>query len=119
MTIIKSSKQLDAMAIYRMTKSPEIVTAKSLADGEIITVVTWCLYSDVNTKGEPIDLLSLEDEKGQVYAVQSDTFKNSFDDCLEIMQQAGMPEDAKLSIKKVTGIAKSGREYINCVLVGF
>ena len=117
MKILKSSKDLTPMEVYQMTKSPEITTAKNLADGEIITVQCWCFYSDVNSKGEPIELLSMMDENNQVYAVQSDTFKQSFEDCLDIQRECGIESSKPLTIKKITGTAKSGREYINCVLV--
>lgn len=117
MNIIKSSKNLDMMEMYQMTKSPEIVTVRKLADGEMITVVAWLFYTDDNSKGESIDLLSMKTDDGQVYVCQSDTFKSSFEDILLLKEQMGLPSDSPTTIKKISGTAKSGREYINCVLI--
>ena len=118
MAIIKSSEELNMLDAYKLTKSPEIMTVKQLADNEVITVSRWAFYTDKNSKGEPVDLLALETDAGEVYAAQSPTFIRSFEDILDIAADMNQPQ-VPVTIKKISGTAKSGREYINCVLVGF
>lgn len=114
MTIINKSKELTKMEQYALTKSPEIGTVSKLADGEIMKIEMWVSYQDVNSKGEQVDLLSFKTDAGDVYATQSQTFYNSFMDIVDLMDE-GQP--AGFTIKKISGTAKSGREYINCVLI--
>lgn len=114
MTIYNQSKEMSKMERYTLTKSPEISTVSKLADGEIMTVKMWIQYQDVNSKGETIDLLAFQTDTGEVYATQSQTFQNSFSDILDLFDDG---RTADFTIKKISGTAKSGRDYINCVLI--
>lgn len=118
MKIIKSNFETTPMDVYTMTKSPEIMTVSKLADGEVLEVHKWIFYEDINGKEETVSLLSFKDENERVYATQSDTFKGSFEEILDIIQNTGGADNSLFTIKKISGTAKSGREYINCVLIG-
>lgn len=118
MKIIKSNFETTPMDVYTMTKSPEIMTVSKLADGEVLEVHKWIFYEDINGKEETVSLLSFKDENDRVYATQSDTFKGSFEEILDIIQNTGGGDNTLFTIKKISGTAKSGREYINCVLIG-
>lgn len=118
MKIIKANFETSPMDVYTMTKSPEIMTVSELADGEVLEVHKWIFYEDINSKEETVSLLSFRDENDCVYATQSDTFKGSFEEILDIIQNTGGGDNTVLTIKKISGIAKSGRTYINCVLIG-
>lgn len=118
MKIIKANFETSPMDVYTMTKSPEIMTVSELADGEVLEVHKWIFYEDINSKEETVSLLSFRDENDCVYVTQSDTFKGSFEEILDIIQNTGGGDNTVLTIKKISGIAKSGRDYINCVLIG-
>lgn len=118
MNIIKSNFESTPMNMYAMTKSPEITSVSKLADGDVLEVRQWLFYEDLNSKDETVSLLSFQDENGAVYATQSDTFKSSFEEILDIIQSTGGDDKTAFTIKKISGTAKSGRDYINCVLIG-
>lgn len=117
MNVIRANFESNPMTMYAMTKSPEIISVSKLADGDVLEVHNWLFYDDLNSKEETVSLLSFQDENGCVYATQSDTFKGSFDEILDIIQDTGGNDRTVFTIKKISGTAKSGREYINCVLV--
>ena len=118
MNVIRSNFETNPMTMYAMTKSPEIISVSKLANGDVLEVHKWLFYDDLNSKDETVSLLSFQDENGCVYATQSDTFKGSFDEILDIILDTGGNDRTVFTIKKISGTAKSGREYINCVLVG-
>lgn len=118
MKIIKANFEPSPMDLYAMTKSPEITTVNKLADGEVMEVHNWIFYEDINSKEETVSLLSFRDENNCVYTAQSDTFKDSFEEILDIIQSTGGGNSTVFTIKKISGVAKSGRDYINCVLIG-
>lgn len=118
MNVIKANFESNPMTLYAMTKSPEIISVSKLADGDVLEVHRWMFYEDLNSKEEIVSLLSFQDENGSVYATQSDTFKGSFEEMLDIIQDSGGSDKTIFTIKKISGTAKSGRDYINCVLVG-
>ena len=118
MKIIKANFETSPMDVYTMTKSPEITSVSKLADDEVLEVHKWIFYEDINSKEETVSLLSFRDENDRVYATQSDTFKGSFEEILDIIQNTGSGDNTVFTIKKISGTAKSGRPYINCVLIG-
>lgn len=117
MNVIRANFESNPMTLYAMTKSPEIISVSKLADSDVLEVHKWLFYDDLNSKEETVNLLSFQDENGCVYATQSDTFKGSFDEILDIILDSGGNDRTVFTIKKISGTAKSGREYINCVLV--
>lgn len=117
MNVIKANFESNPMTMYTMTKSPEIISVNKVADGDMVDVHQWLFYEDLNSKDETVSLLSFRDENGHVYATQSDTFKGSFEEILDIIQTSGGDDKTVFTIKKISGTAKSGRDYINCVLI--
>ena len=111
MKILAQSKELTKEQIYLMTKSPSIIPVKNVEDNTHLTVVAFITYEDVNSQGETSELLSVLGTNNEVWACQSDTFKRSFNDLVEIMGTEGF------TIKKLSGTTKAGRPYVNCDLV--
>lgn len=109
-TILTSSREMTKIENYKMTMSPEINTLKDVADGTIIEVDAWLTFEETKEDGETVEILSILAKDGQTYSCQSITFKNSFADIDRIMSG-----DA-YSIKKISGVTKAGRPYIDCVL---
>ena len=111
MRIIEKSKELTKEQTYLLTKSPSVLPVKDIEDGSELTVVAFLTYEDVNSKGETSNILSIMGENNEVWACQSETFKRSFNDLVEIMGVDGF------TIKKLSGTTKAGRPYVNCDLV--
>lgn len=115
MNIVETSRELTPFEIYNMTLSPEAESMKN-ASGKALKVSAWLTYEDADKKtGETINILTISDGfTGRSYGAQSETFKRSFHDIIDIAKKSGMDE---IYIKVITGLTKAGREYINCVLI--
>lgn len=109
MNIIKATEGLTKRDIYGLTRSPEI---RKMSDnkGAIIDVVTFCLYQDVNGKGDEVTILSIGAKDGSVYATNSQTAIKEFEYILDLMD--GEP----FAVRVMTGTSKNGREYITVAL---
>lgn len=109
-----SSENFTKAELYRMTKSPSIVSVKAIPDGTTMTPIGWLTFDDENNKGEVSHMLSIigvgEDDQEVVWSCQSQTFKDNFMDLWELFK------GDNFKIKKLSGQTKAGREYVNCDL---
>lgn len=119
MTITKKSREFTKQEQYLMTKSPSILTVKSVPDLTELKVLGWLTFDDVDSKGKESEMLAvlgeqLDKESGELITVtwccQSATFKRSFFDLVEIFG------NEMFSIKKLSGITRSDKDYVNCDL---
>lgn len=110
----KSSESFTKAELYRMTKSPSIVSVKTVADGTTMTPIGWLTFDDENNKGEVSHMMSIigvgEDDQEVVWSCQSQTFKDNFMDLWELFK------GDNFKIKKLSGQTKAGHEYVNCDL---
>ena len=109
-----SSENFTKAELYRMTKSPSIVSVKAIPDGTTMTPIGWLTFDDENNKGEVSHMLSIigvgEDDQEVVWSCQSQTFKDNFMDLWELFK------GDTFKIKKLSGVTKAGLEYVNCDL---
>lgn len=109
-----SSENFTKAELYRMTKSPSIVSVKAVPDGTTMTPIGWLTFDDENNKGEVSHMLSIiglgEDDQEVVWSCQSQTFKDNFMDLWELFN------GDTFKIEKLSGETKAGREYVNCDL---
>lgn len=110
-----SNKELlnDPVFLYKMTRGKTSVSVNKLDDDQLdndFAVSAWLIYTDVNSKGEDVEILSVLTESGLVLAAQSKTFKESFFDIVDIVG------DRPYSIRVLSGTSKSGRRYMDCDL---
>ena len=115
MMIISMSKEdFTKVELYRMTKSPAIVSVKAVEDGETMEPRGWLTFEDEDSKGETSYMLSIigtgNDGQEVVWCCQSQTFKNNF------MDLWNMFDGAPFTLKKISGVSKAGREYVSCDL---
>lgn len=110
MTIIKASREFNKLEVYKMTQDQGAFAVKNVPDGTVLPVSGYLLYEDVNHKGENQELLSVLGEDGTVWTCQSATFKRS------LMQMADLFEDEPFSIKKMSGVTKANKDYVDCCL---
>lgn len=110
----KSSESFTKAEIYRMTKSPSIVSVKTVADDTTMSPIGWLTFDDENNKGEVSHMLSIigvgEDGQEVVWSCQSQTFKDNF------MDLWNMFDGEPFTLIKLSGKSKAGREYVNCDL---
>jgi len=105
--VLKASKELTKIENYKLTKSHSVKLIKDLTDGDTIKPDIWCLYAD---EDKDVEILSIMDVDGTVFACQSNTFKKSFFDIAEIFG------DDDFVIKKISGVTKAGRDFVDCDL---
>lgn len=111
MTITKISKELNKKEQYKMTKDAGIKKMKDYV-GSSIDVYAFCIYTDFNSKdNKEVEVLSVMDADGSVYATNSATFKKDFLDIADLM------EGEDFSIGVTSGTSKKGREFITCTLL--
>lgn len=110
MTIIKASREFNKVEVYKMTQDQCAVSVKYVPDGTILPVSGYLLYEDVDHRGDTHELLSVLGEDGEVWTCQSATFKRSF------TQMADLFEDEPFSIKKLSGVSKANKDYVDCCL---
>ena len=110
MTIIKASREFNKVEVYKMTQDQAAVSVKDVPDGTTLQVSGYLLYEDVDHKGENHELLSVLGEDGAVWTCQSATFKRSFTQMTELF------EDEPFSIKKMSGVTKANKDYVDCCL---
>lgn len=107
--IYPSEKANDKRYAYKLTKARS-KAIKELNDGDTVRVLGYCEYEDVNAKGETHNILCIMDENGNTFSTISATFRNSFDDIVNIMDG----EDFAITVVK--GTSKAGRDFIDCEL---
>lgn len=103
----------DPVFLYKMTRGKTTISVNKMDDDQLdrdYAVSAFVLYKDVNNKGEDVEILSVLTESGLVLAAQSKTFKESFFDIVDIV------EERPFSIRVLSGTSKSGRRYMDCDL---
>lgn len=108
--IKNKSREFTKVEEYLMTKSNTCKPIKEVDDGEVLNVTGYIEYTDTKENGDVSDLIAIITEDNKTYAAQSKTFRNSLKDIFEIMDMAVVP------IKKVSGVTKSDRHYVDCEL---
>lgn len=111
LNILYESREFDDIEKYSLIYSPEIKTLKDLSDGEMITVNGFIKYEkDDGKEGDLVTILAILTEEGEAYAGQSVTFAKSLIQISELLKKDKFP------IKKLSGVTKAGRDYIDCAL---
>ena len=111
MKIIKSKNEtISVKEKYLMSMNPEIRRMRD-AEGMVIPVKNWMLYSDLDKDGNVQTLLSILAEDNVVYATNSKTFMDSFSDLCDMFTESGEEISA---VKVIGGQSKAGRHFITC-----
>ena len=100
---------VDRRTVYLMTKNPYMTSIKDVEDGTQLDITHVCRFTD-DKDGNIVEIETYLDVNGNVYATQSATFKEDFDDICVIF----LGED--VSVIKKSGKTKAGREYVYCTL---
>lgn len=106
MEIKRVSRNLSKKELFKLTDGDAY--KMSDAAGMVIDIDCWCLYNDLNTKGEEQQILSVLDKEGHIYATISKTFIEKF---LRMWDFFG---EELIEIVVKTGTSKAGREFVTC-----
>ena len=109
MTIERTNKELNKMELYKLTYSPEGRPLKD-AVGQIIELENFIIYTTTDIDGNEIELVSFEDKSGVVYRTNSCVVRRELDALLDVFGEINI-------IKVIEGVSKSGRVFLNIVLV--
>lgn len=108
--INETSKDFTEVEKYLMTLDKSITSLKNVEDKTIIPVAGYLTFTDEKDNGDDVDILSIITPDKEVFTCQSATFKRSFYDIANIL------DDKPFSIIKLSGTTKAGRPYIDCAL---
>lgn len=103
-------EEVDKRTKFLMTKNPGMTSIKDVTDDTQLDITHVCKFVDVNKDGEPVEIETYMDKNGNVYATQSATFKEYFEDIRSIF------EGEDISIIKKSDKTKSGRDFVYCTL---
>ncbi len=111
MKVLASTANLDNRQQYKLYKPVNPLSVKDVEDGTLIAVSQWMEYEDANQDGEVVTILAIYDESADItYQTNSSTFKREFDDMVQMLG------DVDLTIIKKSGVTKSDRPFVTCVL---
>lgn len=110
MEILKTSGDLTKVETYQITRAPNIGKMSEIPQDLVLTTLKWCVFNDINAKGEEHTILSIMTNDG-IFATNSATFIREFEIIVDIM------ENKPFNFMVYRGLAKSGREFISAMLV--
>lgn len=110
MEIREKSREFSKTEIYKMTKSPSMLTVNNIEDGTELEVAGYIIFGDTNSNNEEVEILSIMGTDGTVWCTQSDTFRKNFMDIYSIF------DGDLFTIVKLSGATKAGRPFVNCDL---
>lgn len=116
MEIIKSTENLTSVELYQLTKNPVREPIKNHPD-EVLDIVAYAMYKDVNSKGEDIKLMSLMDKNGVVYTTNSATAMKDMQDILDVGIEP--KKDVPIAIGVRSGTSNSGRTFFGLFLAAY
>ena len=106
--IIKTSRDLTKVEIYRLTSSNSTQSIKNF-ENQIIEVGYWAKFTDTDeTTGQVTEILSIATKDGEYIATNSAVVIRSFDEMVEVFGSEEIPP-----VQIVTGKSKNNRTYYN------
>lgn len=110
-TIVKSSKELSKIELYKMVVSDANISLGGDCEGAIISASVWVVYNTTDPSGKDIEVLAILDgEDGKVYCTISDTFKRHFFDIVKTFDPELPP------IQVIYGTSRNGRKFVTCTV---
>lgn len=111
MKIIRSKNEtISVKEKYLMNMNPDIQRMRD-AEGTVIPVKNWMIYSDPDKDGNDQTLLSVLSEDNVAYATNSRTFIETFTQLCDMFTESG---EEITAIKVLGGQSKAGRHFITC-----
>lgn len=111
--IAKSANITNPMDMYALTKSPER-SKLSEVSGQVLNLDKWLVYSEPNSKGEEVTLVSMTTNDGKAYTSNSGTFIRDFTSAVTMFAEFGAEFH---TIQVMNGRSKAGREFITCKVI--
>lgn len=108
-TITTKSRDFTKVEEYLMTIAPNINSLKDVEDNTSIPVDGWLEYTE-EKDGKEVEIMAILTTDKEVYGFQSATAKRSLKDIDAIMG------GEKYNVVKISGVTKSGRDYVNFIL---
>lgn len=111
MKILYQSEGMTLKDVVSLTKSND-VQKMSDAVGEVLDFDKVVIYEDVNSKGEPMQVMAIQTVQGVKYATNSATFIRNWKEINDLF--ADSDEEAPTTFKVGSGTSKNGRPFICC-----
>ena len=111
MEFIVTNKELTKEEKYFLTKAQDVQKMTEAVD-QVLDLVAWAIYTDVDKDGKEVELFSMLTEDGDKFATNSSTFIGAFREILDIFE----PEEVK-RLKVMNGVSKNNRTFVTCAYV--
>lgn len=111
MEFIVTNKELTKEEKYFLTKAQDVQKMTDAVD-QVLDLVAWAIYTDVDKDGKEVELFSMLTEDGDKFATNSSTFIGAFREILDIFE----PEEVK-RLKVMNGVSKNNRTFVTCAYV--
>lgn len=111
MEFIVTNKELTKEEKYFLTKAQDVQKMTEAVD-QVLDLVAWAIYTDVDKDGNEVELFSMLTEDGDKFATNSSTFIGAFREILDIFE----PEEVK-RLKVMNGVSKNNRTFVTCAYV--
>ena len=111
MDIIRKTEGLTSADLYALTKGNDVRKMMD-AKGEVLEIVKFVLYKDVDISGKEMIVLAVETANGAKYATNSKTFTRNFTDILAIYDEGKEAIPTRFIVG--SGRSKGNREYLTC-----
>jgi hypothetical protein len=113
MEVVKTSESMNPITTYLLTKSParEKISAH---DGDVIRVIGYAIYTDVDARGNENTLLSLLADDTRVYTTSSATCIRDMNDILAAGVEPSKDSPACIGIR--SGMSKNNRTFYGLYL---
>lgn len=111
--IVKSASINTPMDIYALTKAPDR-SKLSEVSGQVLELDKWVVYSEPNSNGQEVTLVSLITKDGKAFTSNSGTFIRDFTSAVTMFAEFG---EEFHTIQVMNGKSKVGREFITCKVI--
>ena len=111
MQITFKTEGMTLKEVVALTKGND-VQKMSDAVGEVLDFDKVVIYDDVNSKGEPMQVMAVQTKPGAKYATNSATFIRNYVEIINLFDDSG--EEAPTTFKVGSGTSKNGRPFICC-----
>ena len=111
MQIVFKTEEMTLKEVVSLTKGNDV---KKMSDavGEVLNFDKVVIYEDVNSKGEPMNVLAVQTAEGVKYATNSATFIRNYTEIVDIFKDS--EEEIPTTFKVGSGTSKAGRPFITC-----
>lgn len=83
----------------------------TLTEGMTFVLVDVDTFADTTKDGDPVEVVALKAESGEIYTTISGTIRSAVDDLRDILNES------PVTVKVITAVSNSGRKYFRLSII--